>query len=108
MAFESELRTEDTTAFIIAKGELDANAAPEFRTQIETAAESALSKLVLDVRELTYMASAGLRTLVFARQKMGSDVDIYVVGAQDAVRETIEMTGFHHSVDMVDDYSGIA
>lgn len=106
MSFQAELRTEPDAVVIVLSGELDANAAPEFRDKIETAASQDISKLVLDIKELSYMASAGLRTLVFARQKMGSEVEIIVVGAQEAVRETIEMTGFHHSVDMVDDYSG--
>ncbi|MEM7738807.1 MAG: anti-sigma factor antagonist [Deinococcota bacterium] len=106
MSFQAELRTEPNAAVIVLSGELDANAAPEFRNKIETAASQDISKLVLDIKELSYMASAGLRTLVFARQKMGADVEIIVVGAQEAVRETIEMTGFHHSVDMVDDYQG--
>jgi anti-anti-sigma regulatory factor len=42
--------------------------------------------------------------LVFARQKMGANMDIYLVGTTEAVRETVEMTGFHHSVIMVDQY----
>jgi anti-sigma B factor antagonist len=91
-------------AKITLAGELDAGSAANFMATLEKAAKEQPTRLVLMLSDLTYMASAGLRTLVFAKQKMGSSVDIYCIGATEPVRETIEMTGFQHSVIMLDAY----
>jgi anti-anti-sigma factor len=88
-------------------GELDASVANEFKAAVEKAAAQNAKKFVLNMKDLEFMSSAGLRVLVFAKQKMGYDVDIYVIAAQGPVRDTIEMTGFHHSVIMQDAYSAI-
>jgi anti-anti-sigma factor len=105
MAFSINLEmTEQGIAKITLAGELDASVASTFKAEIENAAARQAERLVLLVAELSYMASAGLRALVFARQKMGAKVDIYIVGAQESVLETIQMTGFHHSVTLLDAY----
>jgi anti-anti-sigma factor len=98
---------EDGTAELSLSGELDASVANEFKAAVEKAAAEKAKKLVLNMKDLEFMSSAGLRVLVFAKQKMGTNVDIYVIAAQDAVRDTIEMTGFHHSVIMQDEYSAM-
>lgn len=104
MTFTSTLEIINNAAHITLSGELDAAVAPQFRAQVEEAAQAQVKRLVLFMSELDYMASAGLRVLAFARQKMGADVDIYMIGVQEHVLETLKMTGFHHSVYLLDTY----
>lgn len=104
MAFESTLEMKNDIALISLTGELDASVAQTLRDRIEEAANNKARKLVLQLAGLDYMSSAGLRTLVFAKQKMGSGVTIYIVGAQPQVVEPIRQTGFHHSVVMMEAY----
>src|SRR5262245_22455977 len=79
-------------------GELDAGSAPQFKAAIEQAASEKPRRLVLMLAGLEYMASAGLRVLIFAKQKLGAATDIFIVGAQAPIVETLEMTGFQDSV----------
>lgn len=104
MAFSVTSEQTDGIAKLTLTGELDAAAAAEFRTAVEAAAEGDPNQLALVMDDLTFMASAGLRVLVFAKQKMPTDVDLFIVGAHDAVKETITMTGFHYSCTMLDTY----
>jgi anti-sigma B factor antagonist len=106
MGFDASLEmTSAGVAKIMLSGELDAAAAPRFREAVERASEQHAKRLVLNMQGLEFMASAGLRVLIFAKQKMGRDVDVYIVSARDPIVETIRMTGFHHSVVLVDEYN---
>jgi anti-anti-sigma factor len=104
MAFNATLTIDSGIAKIIMAGELDASMAPVFQGEVEKAAAQKAKRLVLLMSELEYIASAGLRALVFAKQKMGPGVDIYVVGAQQQVMDTIQMTGFDRSVIALETY----
>ncbi len=104
MAFVSKLEITGGIARITLSGELDATSAPVFRADIEKAAAQKAGRLVLMMQDLGYMASAGLRALVFAKQKMGAQTDIFVIGAQESVNETLELTGFHSSVISLPSY----
>jgi anti-anti-sigma factor len=104
MAFDISSEGIKNGVKITATGELDATVANQFKIEVENAATKNPKRLVLDLTGLDYLASAGLRALVFARQKMGAEVEIIIVGAHDVVLETIEMTGFHHSITLVDTF----
>jgi anti-anti-sigma factor len=103
MAFSVTSETQGDVAKIFLTGELDASSATAFKEEIEKLPVSDLKRLVLMMQDLEYMASAGLRVLIFAKQKM-TTVDLYVVGAQEMVLDTIEKTGFHHSVILQTEY----
>ncbi|MFJ9845931.1 STAS domain-containing protein [Kitasatospora sp. NPDC101155] len=103
MALTVSVTTSSDTATISLVGELDAASAPAFHGTIEQAAAAGITHVVIDARRLTYMASAGLRSLVFARQKMGDDVRITVSGPSAPVARTIRQAGFDRSVTLVDE-----
>lgn len=105
MTFTATLEALSDAAKITITGELDANSAPIFKAEIEKAALFNPQRLVLMMAELEYMSSAGLRVLIFAKQKMGVDVDIYVVGAPEMIIDTLEKTGFVQGVFIVDNYA---
>ncbi len=104
MAFSASMTMDGGTAKIALMGELDASAAPAFRAEIEKAASEHAQRLVLLLENLEYIASAGLRVLIFAKQKMGAQVDVYVIGAQEQVMDTLRMAGFANSVIVQDSY----
>ncbi len=108
MSFAAILQIEDDVAQITLSGELDASTAPIFKEKIESIPTQYISRLVLLTEDLEYMSSAGLRVLIFSKQKMGADVEIYVVSPQPMVLDTLEKTGFHHSITIVDEYEPIA
>lgn len=104
MSFNATTEINGKVAIITITGDLDAASAPAFRQEVEKAAAAAADQLVLEMSGLEFMASAGLRVLIFAKQKMGANVDIYVVAPQEMVLETLEKTGFDQSVIITDRY----
>lgn len=104
MSFTVESSIEQNVAKITIAGRMTATDAVALREKVEEAAAAKVEKLVLFMSDLEYMPSAGLRVLVFARQKMGPSVEILAVGVQDIVQETLEMSGFIQAIKVVDSY----
>ncbi|HBN09684.1 MAG TPA: anti-anti-sigma factor [Cyanobacteria bacterium UBA8530] len=105
--FQSTGEIIDGVAKITLKGELDAAASGQFKDTIEKMAEQNPKKVVMFMEELDFMASSGLRVLIFAKQKMGAGVDIHLIGCQEPVLNSLEMSGFHHSVYLQETYSEV-
>lgn len=105
MAFSASLEPFADEARITLKGELDAAAAASFQKTVQDALETKPKRLVLFMQELDFLASAGLRVLIFAKQKAGTGVSIYVIGSKGPVMNTLQLSGFQHSVYLQDTYA---
>jgi stage II sporulation protein AA (anti-sigma F factor antagonist) len=89
--------TEGNTARLRLAGEVDGTTAPQMRAEVDKLLSSSPKNLVLEVDELTFMSSAGLRVLIFAKQKQPG-LTIYVVRPQPPIVDTLRKTGFYDGV----------
>jgi anti-anti-sigma factor len=104
MAFNISRHSSGSVAEITLSGELDARGAQQFQRELEAVAASTPRRLVLYVRDLTYLASAGVRMLLFAKQKMGPAVDLYVIAPTEPVLDTLRRTGVYASLIIQEEY----
>jgi anti-anti-sigma factor len=100
MGFHGKMHAENGVATIWLFGEVDSRSAHRLNELIVDAVSGTPERLVLLAEELTYLSSAGLRSLVFAHQKMRQDAEIVLVGVRPEVAETIRLTGFDRSIVM--------
>ena len=74
-------------------GRLDTNTAPTLDKTINDVISDA-TNLVLDIKLLEYISSAGLRVLLSAQKKMQKNGSMKVRNVCEAIMEVFDMTGF--------------
>ena len=88
-----EIKKNAATAIIEIAGRLDTTSAPALEKAICEDIGDA-KNLVLDMKGVQYISSAGLRVLLGAQKKMQKIGSMKVVNVCEAVMEVFEMTGF--------------
>ena len=91
MTIEIKKSNQETIIEIV--GRLDTNTAPALDKAINEDIEDA-ENLVLDIKGVEYISSAGLRVLLAAQKKMQKIGSMKVTGVCEEVMEVFEMTGF--------------
>ena len=81
------------TLVLSLSGRLDAVTAGELEKVINTSLDD-VKELIFDLKDLSYIASAGLRTLLVAQKRMKKQGDMRLRNVRDEVREVLDMTGF--------------
>jgi anti-sigma B factor antagonist len=75
------------------EGRLDTNTAPTLEITINENLDG-VTELILDMNQLTYVSSAGLRVLLSSQKKMNKIGTMKLIGVCEEVMEVFEMTGF--------------
>jgi anti-anti-sigma factor len=105
MAFEITTVVSDTVAEMRLSGRLDANTVARFEQELKALAPARPTRLVLYMGGLSFLASAGIRALTFAKQRLlGPKLTIYVIAPQEGPLGTLRDTGMHRSVIISDVY----
>jgi anti-anti-sigma factor len=80
-------------------GKLDFASAPILMEEMGALKGKGISKIIFECAGLTYIASAGIRAIIFARQKISDGVAICMEDVRENVREVIEMCGLDDFIE---------
>jgi anti-sigma B factor antagonist len=94
IVMEINIHTKANTAIVDLSGDIDANTAPTVQTQVLPLIKPG-NKLLLNMTQVPYMSSAGLRMLLsLYRQSMAKDAQLVLVGLIEEIQDTMSVTGF--------------
>ena len=83
----------EKSAVLTLAGRMDTVTAPELESAVQEIIDD-LTELVIDLEELDYISSAGLRVLLSAQKKMNKQGTLTIRNVRPEVMEIFEITGF--------------
>ena len=70
-------------------GELDLASAPELRKRLATAVDSGMTRIVVDLRDVTFMDSIGLAAVLLARKRLARGGRLALVVAPESYAQLV-------------------
>jgi len=95
----------DGVAQIQLSGNLDTMTAPTLQEELKKLAGAPIKSLVFLAKELEYISSAGLRVIIFAKQKIGANAQVYLIGAGESIISVIKMSGLDNFMHIQETFS---
>lgn len=78
---------------VAVEGRLDTTTAPELENSLKESLDG-VTELVIDLTDLEYISSAGLRVLLASQKIMMKQGKMIVTNPNDVINEIFEVTGF--------------
>jgi len=96
-----EVKQEGTTLNVVLCDQLSTANAPALMEELNKFKNQGLQKIVFDATKLTYIASSGIRAIIFAKQKLGGNPEIEFVNCNKEIYGVFEMTGIQNYITFV-------
>lgn len=97
-----ELRRSGEMTVVLPRGELDLAGTPEFERTVRDACALAPSALLVDLGELAFLDSTGLRAILSAqRQSTEAGIEFAVLAGRAQVARLMEITGTAEHIRVV-------
>lgn len=94
--FEMDTVASGPHAIVVVRGEIDAHTSPQLRERLLELVTDGIDRLVVDLREVDFIESVGLGTLVAARKRLrpfDKSLCLVLGPEQTVLRRTFEITG---------------
>lgn len=93
--------SQDCYHLISLNGDVDTKTAPALLEALTALELAAINELRIEMAAVGFLSSAGLRALVFAKQKMPHGSRLVLVGTSDEIADVITKTGLTQAVTLV-------
>ena len=104
---DSSLDITNGVAQLVLYGNLNDEAEPTFKMQLDKIVSAHPKRVVLRVENLQAISKTSARALGFACQKLDLDEDIYLVGANAGVKETLKSVKILEEFTVVESYNAL-
>ena len=88
-----DTKKEQEKVIVAIAGRLDTTTAPDLEKELKDSIEG-VKELVLDLKELEYISSAGLRVLLAAQKTMNKQGSMRLKNVNESIMEIFDITGF--------------
>ena len=93
-----DLKKEDKKLTIKLGGKLDTNTSPDLDSKMSEL--EGMEEVVIDMKELDYISSAGLRVLLSMQKVMNKQGKMTIINVCENVMDIFEVTGFSDILDI--------
>jgi anti-anti-sigma factor len=99
LPFQLVVVNEERGVCLVLSGELDAHAAQSFDRAVDEITGDGLESLSIDLANVSFIDSSGLRSLIRARKSLTPDARVRLISAQPGAMRLLEITGLVEEFD---------
>jgi STAS domain len=95
------LELKDNKLIIVLGEQLSTSNAPLLMEELNNYKGKEFNKVLFDATNLKYIASSGIRTIIFAKQKLGGNPVIEFKNCVSEIKSIFEMTGLQNYISFI-------